>query len=115
MSAATARQSGEPQQDRTPRGDGPWLIRSHYWNSWHRRGSDGGACGYTADILHAGVFGAEKARAYNDGPEGTNEAIPISEALPALELRAADLARDHAAAMALIDIARKGLAGTGAA
>jgi hypothetical protein len=68
-------------------GEGPWLIRSHYWGAWHRRSEDGAACGYTQDIAGAGVFGFEKAREYHDWPDGRDEAVPLAEALPQLQER----------------------------
>ncbi|WP_133255220.1 hypothetical protein [Phenylobacterium kunshanense] len=45
---------------------GPWLIWSYYHNCWHRRSSDGTACGYTNDVTQAGVFDERTARAYHD-------------------------------------------------
>lgn len=53
-----------------------WLIWSKKWGCWHRRSATGGACGYTPDIRHAGVFPREKAAAYHDGY--TNEAVHLS-------------------------------------
>lgn len=58
------------------------LIWSIYHGCWHRRGSEGGANGYTDDIGQAGVFETSKAMAYHD-PEGQpdrrDRAVPIAE------------------------------------
>jgi hypothetical protein len=45
-----------------------WLIWSHHHNAWHRRGMDGGANGYAADLAGAGLFDEEVARQYHDDP-----------------------------------------------
>lgn|GEM_PF-2119779 len=82
--------------------DGPWLIRSHYWGAWHRRRPTGGVAGYTDDLLHAGVFDFETAKAYHDWglPGGRNEAIPVSCHLADMErhLKGQQHALDQAAA-----------------
>lgn len=48
-----------------------WLIWSKKRGLWHRRSSDGGACGYTSDITQAGFFPYAKAASYNDGWDDT--------------------------------------------
>jgi hypothetical protein len=82
--------------------EGPWLIRSHYWGRWHRRGHDGGACGYTDDIAEAGIFGLDKAASYHDWqtPNGRNEAIPTKRYAKqmAARLREMEAERDAYAA-----------------
>lgn len=46
------------------------------------RSSTGGACGYTDNILHAGIFEIDKARAYNDRPPHRRDvAVPARKAL----------------------------------
>jgi hypothetical protein len=67
----------------TPPDSREWLIWSHYHAAWHRRSKEGGACGYTGDIAHAGLFERAKADSYNDGDR--NEAFHVSEKLPLIE------------------------------
>lgn len=60
------------------------LIWSLKWGLWHRRSEDGGACGYTNDILQAGIFETKTAMDYDDSNEPSeyqnNQAVPIAEA-----------------------------------
>lgn len=42
-----------------------WLIWSNYHRAWHRRGSGGGANGYTDRIGEAGIFDDATAMAYH--------------------------------------------------
>lgn len=62
--------------------DGPFLIWSHYHGCWHRRSSEGKACGYTTDLKSAGVFDHQTAKAYHDlgNFPVRDEAIPLSRA-----------------------------------
>ena len=83
-------------------GPGPWLIRSHYWNCWHRRSAEGGACGYTDDIAKAGVFELAKAREYHDEFGGRDEAIPVQRVVADLNRRLAELAAEQNAIAATI-------------
>lgn len=57
--------------------EGPWLIWSHYHGAWHRPG----ACGYTIDLLSAGIFDYAMAEAYHDlnNYPVRDEAIPLSK------------------------------------
>lgn len=90
--------------------EGPWMIWSHYWGRWHRRGSDGAASGYTDDIARAGVFDLSKAREYHDlEPNGRDEAIPRHRVLEKMEVRAAEIAAEHAAALEKLRVARAAL------
>jgi hypothetical protein len=60
------------------------LIWSVKWGRWHRRCVDtGGACGYTDDILRAGLFETSTALDYGSEPE-INRAVPVAEALKSL-------------------------------
>lgn len=85
--------------------EGPWLIRSHYWSSWHRKSADGGAAGYTDDIAHAGVFGFEKARAYHDLniARPRDEAIPVRRHLRAMRARLQELTDERDAFARVIE------------
>lgn len=76
---AKAKRRPPPRRRPVDPSEGPWLIRSHYWKAWHRRSSDGGACGYETDIAKAGIFGFDKANEYHDWqiPNGRDEAIPV--------------------------------------
>lgn len=89
--------------------DGPWLIRSHYWGRWHRRSEDGGACGYTDDILNAGIFGRDKAEAYHDEFGGRDEAIPVERVISDLEHSLAEMDAARAAAAAKVQQVRAAL------
>jgi hypothetical protein len=75
----------------TPDGSREWLIWSKYWNAWHRRSEDGGACGYTSDIAQAGLFPRSKAASYNDD---RNRPYHVSEKVAAIQ--AAILKHDEA-------------------
>jgi hypothetical protein len=65
------------------------LIYSNKWGLWHRRSEDGGACGYTSDILEAGVFETAKAWAYDDSDQPleyqNNTAVSLHDARARLE------------------------------
>lgn len=75
----------------TPESEQCWLIWSRKWRMWHRRGSDGTAAGYTADLSQAGLFPFSKACAYHDGI--TNEAFHVSEKVDLIDLQIADMRR----------------------
>lgn len=67
---------------------GTHLIWSIKWSLWHRRSPDGRACGYTDDILKAGIFDTATAMAYHDAePDTRDRAVPLAEARAQLEAR----------------------------
>lgn len=68
------------------------LIWSIKWGRWHRRSADGQACGYTDDILRAGIFDGTFARGYDDGE--TDMAVPVEHAEGDLQTRSAELRRE---------------------
>jgi hypothetical protein len=84
--------------------EGPWLIWSHYWGSWHRRSDTGGAAGYTNDVAQAGVFDFAKAREYHDYqfPNGRDEAVPRHRVKKLLQARAKELEAERQKIDALI-------------
>lgn len=84
----------------TPEGERCWLIWSRKWNCWHRRSTQGGACGYTDDLAQAGLFERRTADAYNDGWD--SEAFHVSEKLDAIkgEIRALETKHRTLTAMA---------------
>lgn len=88
--------------------DGPWLIRSHYHGAWHRRGSDGGAQGYTNDITQAGIFELPKAQEYHH-PGDRDTAVPLSSVIPGLEARLSELTAARDALAAAVERARASL------
>lgn len=55
------------------------LIWSKKWNAWHKRDDDGQACGYTSDILKAGIFETSTAESYGR-MTSINRAVPLQEA-----------------------------------
>ena len=65
------------------------LIWSIKWGLWHRRSEDGGACGYTSDILEAGVFETNTAMLYDDSAQPpeyrNNKAVTLVDARSQLE------------------------------
>jgi hypothetical protein len=67
------------------------LIWSIKWGLWHRRSNDGAACGYTDDILQAGVFETATALDYDDNGT-TNRAVSLKHARERLQ-RAIDAAQ----------------------
>ncbi|HEY4545899.1 MAG TPA: hypothetical protein VIG90_05680 [Pedomonas sp.] len=76
-----------------------WLIWSMYHNAWHCRSSDGGAAGYTSNLLYAGLFDAAKANAYHDDPrepDARDRKVHISEAVSRLERERERLAEEMA-------------------
>ncbi|AOR77195.1 hypothetical protein [Novosphingobium resinovorum] len=75
----------------TPADQHCWLIWSIKWHMWHRRGSTGGASGYTRDIAEAGLFPFSKASAYHDGI--VNEAFHASEKVDLVSMRMEDVRR----------------------
>ena len=82
-----------------------WLIWSKKWGTWHRRSESGGACGYTSDILQAGLFPFATAAEYNDGWDNTvfhaNEKIAeIEHKIADQEQPIADFKRNAAHALA---------------
>lgn len=93
-------------------GSGPFYIRSRYWGSWHCKGTDGGASGYTNDILKAGVFGIEKAREYHEtSADGRDEAIPAVEVLAMLEASVEERRAELAQAESVIASVKSAVAG----
>ena len=92
----------------TPEGSREWLIWSRYHGLWHRRDrNSGGACGYTSDIAHAGLFPRSKAVEYNDGDR--NDAFHVTEKMTQLT---AALARHSEAVASLASAMSAGTAET---
>lgn len=90
--------------------EGPWLIHSHYWNTWHQRSSTGGAAGYSDDISQAGVFDLQKAREYHDlEVDGRDEAIPAHRVIADLEARLATMDAERAKFAATVEGVRAAL------
>jgi hypothetical protein len=88
--------------------DGPWLIMSHYHGMWHRRSEDGHACGYTGDILRAGIFELSTAEQYNDWGtlRGRDEAVPVSRYITAFETRLIEMDHEREALVARVAMLR---------
>lgn len=94
MSAATNTAAVE-------RDDRHWLLWSHKWALWHRRGEQGGAYGYTSDIEDAGLFPWNEVESYDAGKddqayhvlEKAGEITALREVLGAKGRRLLELAR----------------------
>ena len=89
------------------------LIWSIHWGRWHRRSEDGGACGYTDDVLQAGVFETSKAMAYHDveNAHPRDKAVPIAEVREQVAAKVEKMSKELEAAQKRLEMFDEMIAG----